>query len=86
MWNELWESHRGKLIGVAAGVFFGFIYLFFGFWDMLIFGFIVLLGIISGTNWIGKKVSSFLKTFGAILRKNGECFAKILGSSMDFFV
>ncbi|MDD9267521.1 DUF2273 domain-containing protein [Paenibacillus sp. GCM10023248] len=51
MWNELWESHRGKVVGVAAGIFFGFIYLFFGFWDMLIFGFIVLVGF-----YVGNKV------------------------------
>ncbi|MFD0694993.1 DUF2273 domain-containing protein [Paenibacillus sp. GCM10027628] len=48
MWNELWEQHRGKVIGVAAGIFFGFIYLFFGFWDMLIFAFIVLVGFYVG--------------------------------------
>lgn len=56
MWNELWESHRGKVIGVASGVFFGFIYLFFGFWDMLIFGFIVLLGFYVG-NKLDRKES-----------------------------
>ncbi|TXK83426.1 DUF2273 domain-containing protein [Paenibacillus sp. N3.4] len=56
MWNELWGSHRGKVIGVAAGIFFGFIYLFFGFWDMLIFGFIVLIGYYVG-NKIDRKES-----------------------------
>ena len=56
MWNELWEFHRGKVIGVAAGIFFGFIYLFFGFWDMLIFGFIVLVGFYIG-NKLDRKES-----------------------------
>lgn len=56
MWNELWESHRGKVIGVAAGIFFGFIYLFFGFWDMLIFAFIVLVGLYIG-NKLDRKES-----------------------------
>ena len=56
MWKELWESHRGKVIGVAAGIFFGFIYLFFGFWDMLIFGFIVLVGFYIG-NKLDRKES-----------------------------
>ncbi|MZQ84285.1 DUF2273 domain-containing protein [Paenibacillus sp. 5J-6] len=56
MWNELWESHRGKVIGVAAGIFFGFIYLFFGFWDMLIFAFIVLVGFYIG-NKLDRKES-----------------------------
>jgi len=44
MWNELWEKHRGKCIGAACGIFFGLVYLFFGFWDMLIFAFIVFIG------------------------------------------
>ncbi|UJF31253.1 DUF2273 domain-containing protein [Paenibacillus hexagrammi] len=48
MWNELWEQHRGKTVGAGLGVFFGFIYLFFGFWDMLIFACIVLLGLYVG--------------------------------------
>ncbi|ANE48068.1 hypothetical protein SY83_19230 [Paenibacillus swuensis] len=51
MWNRLWETHSGKLSGVAAGVFFGFIYLFFGFWHMLVFTAIVGLGF-----YIGHKV------------------------------
>lgn len=41
MWNELWERHKGRLIGVASGLFLGIIYLFFGFWDMLIVAFII---------------------------------------------
>ena len=44
MWNELWERHRGKTIGALGGVFLGFIYLVRGFWDMLIFAFIVTVG------------------------------------------
>lgn len=56
MWNELWEFHRGKVIGVATGIFFGFIYLFFGFWDMLIFGFIVFIGFYVG-NKLDRKES-----------------------------
>lgn len=51
MWNELWEKHRGKCIGAASGVFFGFIYLIWGFWDMLIFAFIVFIGY-----YVGKKL------------------------------
>jgi uncharacterized membrane protein len=53
VWKELWEHHRGKTIGAASGVFFGFIYLFFGFWDMLIFAFIAFVGY-----YIGKKVDN----------------------------
>lgn len=49
MFSELWEHHRGKLIGAAAGFVLGFIYLIFGFWDMLIFAFIVVVGYYIGT-------------------------------------
>ncbi|MFC0214208.1 DUF2273 domain-containing protein [Paenibacillus chartarius] len=53
MWSELWERHRGKTIGAGAGIVLGFIYLFFGFWDMLIFAFISFVGY-----YIGKKVDN----------------------------
>jgi uncharacterized membrane protein len=36
IWELLWE-HKGKLTGVAAGLFFGIIYLLVGFWDTLVF-------------------------------------------------
>jgi len=36
MWEILWE-HKGKLLGVAAGFFFGILYLLVGFWDTLVF-------------------------------------------------
>jgi uncharacterized membrane protein len=49
MWKQLWQTHSGRIIGVAAGLFFGFIYLFAGFWDMLFFMLLV------GTGyWIGR--------------------------------
>jgi len=51
MWRELWNDHRGKTVGVIAGVFFGLIYLLVGFWDALIFAFIVTVGY-----YIGNKV------------------------------
>lgn len=51
MWNDIVEHHKGKLIGAIAGVFFGFLYLFVGFWDTLIFAFIVVVGY-----YIGNKV------------------------------
>lgn len=51
MWNEIWEQHRGKLIGAIAGLFFGILYLIVGFWDTLIFAFIVVVGY-----YIGSKV------------------------------
>jgi uncharacterized membrane protein len=50
MWNEWFNNHRGKAVGVIAGIFFGFIYLIWGLWDMLIFAFIVFIGY-----YIGKR-------------------------------
>jgi uncharacterized membrane protein len=51
MWKYLWESHRGKLLGAAFGFFLGLLYLIVGFWDMLIFAFIVFIGY-----YMGKKL------------------------------
>jgi|HigsolmetaAR203D_1030402.scaffolds.fasta_scaffold00658_4 uncharacterized membrane protein len=51
MWRELWNDHKGKCIGVAMGLLFGFVYLFFGFWDMVMFALLVLIGFA-----IGRKV------------------------------
>lgn len=65
-WKEIWESHRGRIIGIAGGIFFGIIYLMFGFWDMLFFALVVFIGYTLGRrsderlpfvfpwrNWIG---------------------------------
>jgi uncharacterized membrane protein len=53
MWKELWEKHRAKTIGVLCGLVLAVIYLFFGFWDMLVFGFIILVGY-----YIGRKIDA----------------------------
>lgn len=44
MWEEIWESYGGRLLGVAAGVFFGMLYLFIGLWDMLFFALLLFIG------------------------------------------
>lgn len=44
LWKEIWESHRGRITGIAGGILFGFIYLFAGFWDMLFFALVVFIG------------------------------------------
>ncbi|MBN3522322.1 DUF2273 domain-containing protein [Paenibacillus apiarius] len=44
MWKEIWESHGGRIIGIAAGIFFGMLYLIVGFWDMLFFALLVFIG------------------------------------------
>lgn len=51
MWWEILSEHKGKLIGVTAGLFFGIIYLLVGFWDTLVFLIFVGTGF-----YFGKKV------------------------------
>ncbi|MDF2922008.1 MAG: hypothetical protein K0R57_922 [Paenibacillaceae bacterium] len=51
MLNDLWENHRGKLLGTGVGFFLGLLYLIVGFWDMLIFAFILFIGY-----YMGKKL------------------------------
>jgi len=41
MWLQVWERYKGRITGTAAGFFLGMIYLICGFWDMLIFAFIL---------------------------------------------
>ncbi|MCU6710139.1 DUF2273 domain-containing protein [Paenibacillus sp. J5C_2022] len=49
MWRELWSVYWKRIIGAAAGLMFGIIYLISGFWDML---FVALL--IGAGYWFGK--------------------------------
>ncbi|MED1782601.1 DUF2273 domain-containing protein [Brevibacillus fortis] len=50
VWELLWE-HKGKLMGILAGLFFGIIYLLAGFWDTLV------LVVLVGTGYyIGRKL------------------------------
>ncbi len=44
MWFELWEKHKGKLLGTLGGIFFSIIYLNFGFRDMVVCVFLLLIG------------------------------------------
>lgn len=50
MWNSLWTQYSKRIIGAAAGLFFGIIYLIVGFWDML---FVALL--VGAGYWYGKQ-------------------------------
>ncbi|WP_027085056.1 DUF2273 domain-containing protein [Cohnella panacarvi] len=50
MWKYAWENYGGRISGVAAGLLFGIIYLFAGFWDMLFCALIVGIGF-----WAGKQ-------------------------------
>ncbi len=49
MWKSWWESYGGRASGLAAGLFFGIVYLISGFWDMLFVALLVGIGF-----WIGK--------------------------------
>lgn len=50
MWKELWQQYWKRIIGAGIGLFFGFIYLIFGFWDMLFVALLVAAGY-----WYGKQ-------------------------------
>ncbi|MEX1029362.1 MAG: DUF2273 domain-containing protein [Paenibacillaceae bacterium] len=64
MWQTVWNvvrgEHRGKLLGVLFGIFCGFLYLFTGFWDMLIFTFIVYVGY-----YVGRRIDEHQAPFDA---------------------
>lgn len=53
MWEMLWNEHRGKCIGTALGFVLGIVYLFNGFWDMIIFASLLALGF-----YVGLKIDS----------------------------
>lgn len=44
MWKEIRDNHMGKLLGLLIGGLHGFIYLYFGFWDMLFFALVAFTG------------------------------------------
>lgn len=50
MWKEIWSQYWKRIVGAGTGLFFGIIYLAFGFWDML---FIALL--VGAGYWYGKQ-------------------------------
>ncbi|WP_276351937.1 DUF2273 domain-containing protein [Cohnella caldifontis] len=49
MWKAWWDAYGGRTCGVAAGLFFGLVYLLCGFWDMLFVALLVGIGF-----WAGK--------------------------------
>jgi len=50
MWKELLAVYWKRAAGAAVGLFFGIIYLFTGFWDMLFVALLVAIGY-----WFGKQ-------------------------------
>ncbi len=49
--EELWNQHRGKLLGTLFGFWLGVLFLLVGFWRMLIVACLIL-----GGYYFGKKV------------------------------
>lgn len=47
-WKELWNSYRGRVLGVAAAVVMIVIYLIFGFWNMLFCALLLYIGYTAG--------------------------------------
>ncbi len=70
MWNQIWLQHKGMTIGACFGVFFGFIYLFFGFWNMLVFACIVSIAIFTGKQLENKEnITILLEIWHGIRQK-----------------
>ena len=49
MINMLWKNHKGKVIGVLAGIVFGICVINFGFWRSLFLFVCVAVGLIIGS-------------------------------------
>ncbi|PTM58529.1 DUF2273 domain-containing protein [Desmospora activa] len=49
--ERIWDTHRGRLIGLVIGVVLGLIYLIVGFWKTVAFGMFVLVGFLIGQQW-----------------------------------
>ena len=44
MWKQWLSAYPGRIAGAVAGFVLGLIYLFVGFWDMLVFAFLISVG------------------------------------------
>jgi len=49
MVNTLWKNHKGKIIGVLAGIVFGICVINFGFWRSLFLFVCVAVGLLIGS-------------------------------------
>lgn len=49
--EECWNQHRGKMLGTLFGLLLGVLYLWVGFWRMLVVALLVMVGF-----YLGKKV------------------------------
>ncbi|GFN30547.1 DUF2273 domain-containing protein [Paenibacillus xylaniclasticus] len=53
MWKHWLSDYGGRIAGAAVGLVLGIVYLFAGFWDMLVFAFLIGVGYV-----IGKRMES----------------------------
>lgn len=44
MVHEIWEKHKGKILGIICGVFLSIMYIISGFWDMMMCVLLLLIG------------------------------------------
>ena len=44
MWKQWLNEYPGRIAGAAAGFLLGVVYLIVGFWDMLVFAFLIAVG------------------------------------------
>ncbi|MDS1030090.1 DUF2273 domain-containing protein [Bacillota bacterium LX-D] len=61
--NVLFKHHRGKLIGILLGLFFGLLSAVLGFWKALFIAFCIFVGY-----YIGKRIDEN-KNFKSLLEK-----------------
>ncbi|CAI6062579.1 hypothetical protein PAECIP112173_01848 [Paenibacillus sp. JJ-100] len=59
LWKEIWDSYKGRILGVAFGILLGFLYVWIGFWDMLFFALLVFIGYTFGRR-SDAKLGSFI--------------------------
>lgn len=74
MWSELWELHRGKCIGVIGGLTAGLVFLMFGFWKMIVFSLLVLVGFYFGVKSDRQEPWVDLRRFMKWLREKRDLY------------
>ena len=66
-WAELWQYHRGKIVGIFLGLLIGISLAVFGFWRTLLVAICIIIGY-----FIGKKIDGnfdFKEFFGKFSKR-----------------
>jgi uncharacterized membrane protein len=61
--NTWWSEHKGLVIGASSGVCLGIVYLFFGFWNMIVFLLIAMICSIIGYQFDHRSNHIFFRDF-----------------------